>query len=90
MIDLEYTLVIEVTDEVDYFGFYSPELDGFSGIGYSVEDCINKAKLAMQEHVSLLKEQGLPIPHKTSAPEIIIRNEHEQKATLSYAGRCEI
>ena len=33
MIDLPYSLVIEATEEPDYFGFYSPDLEGFSGIG---------------------------------------------------------
>ncbi len=33
MIDLPYSLVIEATDEPDYFGFYSAELEGFSGAG---------------------------------------------------------
>jgi len=37
-------LIIEATDEPNYFGFYSPDLDGFSGIGHSIEDCIYKAK----------------------------------------------
>ncbi len=36
MIELPYSLVIEATDEPDYFGFYSPDLEGFSGIGHSV------------------------------------------------------
>ena len=44
MLDLPYSLVIEATDEPHYFGFYSPELEGFSGIGSSVEDCLYKAK----------------------------------------------
>ena len=29
MIDLPYSLVIEATNEPDYFGFYSEELEGF-------------------------------------------------------------
>lgn len=33
MIDLPYSLVIEATEEPDYFGFYSPDLEGFTGIG---------------------------------------------------------
>jgi hypothetical protein len=44
MIELPYSLVIEATEEPDYFGFYSPDLEGFSGIGHSVEDCLFKAK----------------------------------------------
>ena len=36
MIELEYSLVIEATDEPDYFRFYSPDLEGFTGIGHSI------------------------------------------------------
>ena len=36
MIDLPYSLDIEATDEPDYFGFFSPDLEGFTGIGHSV------------------------------------------------------
>lgn len=46
MIDLKYSLVIEATQEPGFFGFYSAELEGFSGIGHSVEDCLYQAKWA--------------------------------------------
>ena len=75
MIELPYSLVIEATEEPDYFGFYSPDLEGFSGIGHSIEDCMYKAKWGMEEHIDLLKEQGLPIPPVNPDPEIIIQNE---------------
>ncbi len=75
MLDLSYSLVIEATDEPDYFGFYSPDLEGFSGIGHSVEDCIYKAKWGMKEHVDLLKELNLPVPDSSPDPRIIIQNE---------------
>ena len=75
MIELPYSLIIEATDEPDYFGFYSTDLEGFSGIGYSVEDCLFKAKWGMKEHVDLMKEQGLPIPPENQEPKIIIQNE---------------
>ncbi|MBF0338463.1 MAG: type II toxin-antitoxin system HicB family antitoxin [Nitrospirae bacterium] len=75
MIDLDYTIVIEATDEPDYFGFYSPDLEGFTGIGYSIEDCIYKAKCGMKEHVALLEEEGLPVPQINPNPKIIIQNE---------------
>jgi predicted RNase H-like HicB family nuclease len=75
MIELQYSLVIEATDEPDYFGFYSPELEGFTGIGHSVEDCLYKAKWGMEEHVSLLKERGLRVPPRNRDPKIIIQNE---------------
>ena len=60
MIDLEYSLIIEATDDPNFFGFYSEELEGFTGVGHSIEDCFYKAKWGMQEHVSFLKETGSP------------------------------
>ena len=75
MIELRYSLVIEATREPDYFGFFSPELEGFSGIGHSVEDCMYKAKWGMIEHVNLLKQQGLPVPPTNNNPKIVIQNE---------------
>jgi predicted RNase H-like HicB family nuclease len=75
MIELPYSLIIEATDEPDYFGFYSPDLEGFSGIGHSVEDCIYKAKWGMKEHVELLREQGLLVPPANPDPKITIQNE---------------
>lgn len=75
MIELEYSLIIEATEEPDYFGFYSPDLEGFTGIGHSIEDCLYKAKWGMKEHINLLKEKGLPIPPRNPNPKIIIQNE---------------
>lgn len=75
MIDLKYSLIIEATEEPDFFGFYSTDLVGFSGIGNSVEDCLFKAKWGMKEHVSLLKNQGLPVPPQNPNPKIIMQNE---------------
>jgi len=75
MIDLPYSLIIEATEEPDYFSFFSPDLEGFTGIGHSIEDCIYKAKWGIKEHVTLLKERGLPIPPKVKDPRIIIQNE---------------
>ena len=74
MIDLRYSLVIEATEEPDFFSFYSPDLEGFSGVGHSVEDCLYKAKWGMAEHVSLLEEQGLPVPLPNSSPRVVIEN----------------
>ena len=77
MIELQYSLVIEATKEPDYFGFYSPDLEGFTGIGHSVEDCLYRAKWGIVEHVRLLKEQGLAIPPENPDPKIIIQNENK-------------
>ena len=75
MVELPYSLIIEATEEPDYFGFYSPDLEGFSGIGHSVEDCIYKAKWGMKEHMALLKKQGFSVPPVNPDPIIIIQNE---------------
>ncbi len=77
MLTLEYSLIIEATDEPDFFGFYSPDLEGFTGIGQSIEDCIYKAKWGMLEFVKLLKEQGLDIPPRNPHPKIVIQNEQK-------------
>jgi predicted RNase H-like HicB family nuclease len=39
MITLPYSLVIEATEDPDFFGFYSADLDGFTGIGRSFAVC---------------------------------------------------
>lgn len=75
MIDLPYSLTIEATEEPDYFGFFSPDLEGFTGIGHSIEDCVYKAKWGMKEHIELLEERGLPVPPKVKDPKIIVQNE---------------
>ena len=75
MIDLPYSLTIEATEEPDYFGFFSPDLEGFTGIGHSIEDCVYKAKRGMKEHIELLEERGLPVPPKVKDPKIIVQNE---------------
>jgi len=77
MIELQYALIIEATEEPDYFGFYSPDLEGFSGVGHSIEDCLYKAKWGMKEHVELLRQQGLPVPRPNPDPTITIQNVRE-------------
>jgi predicted RNase H-like HicB family nuclease len=78
MIELPYSLVIEATEEPDYFGFFSPDLEGFTGVGHSVEDCLYKAKWGMKEHVALLRERGLPAPANNPDPKIVIQNAREE------------
>ena len=82
MIDLKYSLVIEATDDPEFFGFYSPELEGFTGIGHSVEDCLYKAKWGILEHINLLKEKGIPIPKENPNPTVIIQNEKRLEAVV--------
>ena len=65
MIDLKYSLVIEATNDPTFFGFYSPDLEGFTGIGHSIEDCLYQAKWGMEEHLELLKNNRYPSLTKT-------------------------
>ena len=80
MIDLKYSLVIEATDDPSFFGFYSPELEGFTGIGHSIEDCLYKARWGMEEHLTILKEQDLPVPDPNPNPTVIVQNAEKTAA----------
>ena len=75
MITLPYSLVIEATKESDFSGFYSPDLEGFTGIGHSIEDCLYKARSGMADHVQTLRQQGLAVPAHNPNPTIVIQNE---------------
>lgn len=77
MIDLKYSLIIEATEDPNFFGFFSPDLEGFTGVGNSIEDCLYKARWGMEEHISLLKERGLPIPKANPNPTVVIQNERK-------------
>ncbi len=74
MIDLRYSLIIEATEDPAFFTFYSHGLEGFTGVGNSVEDCLYKAKWGMEEHIALLKERKLPVPRKNPNPTVTIKN----------------
>lgn len=69
---LPYDLVIEAADAPDFFGFFSPELQGFTGIGRSIEDCPEQARRGMREHVGRLSERGLPVPPRNLRPMIVL------------------
>lgn len=75
MIDLRYSLVVEATADPNFFGFCSPDLEGFSGVGHSIEDCLCKARWGAEEHVALLREHHLPIPDASLKPTVVIQNE---------------
>lgn len=78
MIDLEYSLTIEATEDPLFFAFFSPDIPGFSGVGHSVEDCLYQARWGMKEHLELLVTEGLPLPRKNPDPVILIRNEKQR------------
>jgi predicted RNase H-like HicB family nuclease len=78
MIDIPYSLVIEATKDPEFFAFYSPDLEGFTGVGHSVEDCLYKARWGMQDFVRTLQDMNLPIPPLNAHPIITIQNERKR------------
>ncbi len=72
MIDLKYSLIIEATDYPNFFGFYSPELEGFTGVGHSIEDCLHKARSGVEEHLKLLAEWNLPVRERNPNPIVTV------------------
>ena len=74
MIDLKYSLVIGGTDYPNFFGFFSPDLEGFTGVGHSIEDCLYKAKWGMEEHLALLVQEKFPIPEPNPNPKVVVQN----------------
>jgi predicted RNase H-like HicB family nuclease len=74
MLEIRYSLVIEATEDPGFFGFFSPDLEGFTGVGNSVEDCLYKAKWGMDEHVEMLREHDLPVPSPNPNPTVLVRN----------------
>jgi len=75
VIQLSYSLVIEATSDPAFFGFYAPDLPGFTGTGTSVDDCIERARVGMIEHVALLVERGMAVPPPTPHPTVTVQNE---------------
>ena len=83
MLELKYSLVIEATEDPNFFGFYSPDLEGFTGVGHSIEDCLYKARWGMEEHLALLDEQKLPIPKPNPNPTVVVQNEQRLEPVSS-------
>ena len=87
MIGLSYSLRVEATEDPNFFGFTSPDVEGFTGVGHSVEDCLYRAKWGMEEHVQIQKEKGLPVPECHPNPTVLIQNE---KQLQTVAGSSEV
>ena len=77
---MAYSLIIEATEDPTFFSFYSPNLEGFTGVGHSIEDCFYKARWDMEEHIALLKERNLPVSKPNPNPTVVIRNAKPQPA----------
>jgi len=80
MLDLSYSIAIEATDDPEFFSFYSEELEGFTGIGHSVEDCLYRARHGMRDHVKIMRDQGLKPPKVNKSPRVTIVNATRRKS----------
>lgn len=74
MIDLPYNLTIEASGDPSFYTFSSPELEGFAGMGHSVEECIYEARRTMPEFIKWLRDQERPVPIRPVSPMIVIQN----------------
>lgn len=74
MIKLPYSLIIEATWNPTFFAFHSPDQKGFTGVGNSIDSCVYKARRGMEEHVSMLRELGFPVPPAANNPKITAQN----------------
>ncbi len=75
--------LVEATEDPDFFGFHSPDLEGFTGVGHSIEDCLYKARWGMQDHVNTMRENGLRVPDPNPNPTVVIQNERKLEPALS-------
>jgi len=78
MIDLNYSLILEATEEPSFIGFDSPHVEGFAGLGHSAEDCLYQARCGMEKHLELLREQVFLVPKSNPNPK-----NHDPKARLA-------
>ena len=79
MINIPYSLIVEATDDPEFFGFYSPDLEGFTGVGHSIEDCLYKARYGMSDFIQTLQDLSLPVPPSNPHPTIVIQNEQKRE-----------
>ena len=90
MSPLRYSLVIEPTADPTFFGFYSPDLEGFTGVGRSVSDCLDRARTGIDEHLALLRELGLPVPPDNPCPQVTVEPAPGQRPGARRGRRAAI
>ncbi len=78
MLDLKYNIIIEATKDPQYFGYFSPDLPGFTGGGISIPSILEELNLAIEEHLEVMRENGHIPPKPTFNPQIVIKNETEE------------
>jgi predicted RNase H-like HicB family nuclease len=60
-----YAVVIEQAEDGGY-GAWSPELPGCVALGDTPEEASSEMRIAIRDHVELLRERGEPVPEPTA------------------------
>ena len=60
--DLYYSIVIEETDDPEFFGVYVPDLPGCTSTATSIVDAVYGIVNDIKEHIEVLKELGKEVP----------------------------
>ncbi|HEX5546586.1 MAG TPA: type II toxin-antitoxin system HicB family antitoxin [Ktedonobacterales bacterium] len=66
---MRYLVVIEQGEHS--FGAYVPDLPGCVAVGDTREEVITSIQKAIEMHLEGMREDGLAIPHPSSAPEYV-------------------
>lgn len=68
---LKYSLVIERTSDPCFFGYYSPDLPGFTGTASSVEECVEVARRERKIISASCENAGRNHPPRTLMPAFV-------------------
>ncbi len=67
-----YTVVLEYDSEVALYAAVMPALPGCTSSGVTVEESLANAREAIQGHIAVLEEIGLPVPEETEGATVIV------------------
>lgn len=77
---LSYSIIIEKTEDPNFFGVVVPDILGCTTTGRSIQECIHKAREAIELHLQYLQEEGLSLPPEPKRVYIKIVEEVEETA----------
>jgi antitoxin HicB len=69
-----YTIILEPDLEEGGYTVTVPALPGCITQGETVEQCIERAREAIEGYIASLEADGLPIPEETERPQMITIN----------------
>jgi len=67
----KYTIVLEPDTEEGGYTVTIPALPGCVTQGETVEECITRAREAIQGYIESLEKAGEPVPEETERPQVI-------------------